>query len=271
MAVVVAKVELKTVTDASGMAALIKAGTFAVDEVIAVIGKTEGNGGVNDFTRILADQAFRGVLAELGHRSEADIRKIPMIWSGACDGVLTPHATVFARDARAGPASHSRMAIGTAMSPALLPEDIGRPAMVENVAEGVKAAMCDAGISDPADVHYVQTKTPLIKIDLVRDAESRGHHVACEVHDSTGVSTAPPRSALRSDSARSTCRAPSRSAKTWTSIHRSPRRGGYKRRRNLARLAGTARAAGGLHCRGRRQGPRQGATADWRHHVGRTL
>jgi hypothetical protein len=73
-----------------------------------------------------ADQAFRGVLAELGHRSEADIRKIPMIWSGVCDGVLT-HATVFARNARAGPASHSRMAIGTAMSPALLPEDIGRP------------------------------------------------------------------------------------------------------------------------------------------------
>src|SRR5258706_16312860 len=74
MAVVVAKVELKTVMDASGMAALIKAGTFATDEVIAVIGKTEGNGGVNDFTRILADQAFRGVLAELGHRSVADIR-----------------------------------------------------------------------------------------------------------------------------------------------------------------------------------------------------
>jgi ring-opening amidohydrolase-like protein len=112
--------------DASGMAALIKAGTFAADEVIAVIGKTEGNGGVNDFTRILADQPFRGVLAELGHRSEADIRKIPMIWSGGCDGVLTPHATVFARNARAGPASHSRMAIGTAMSP-----DDDRPPLLD--------------------------------------------------------------------------------------------------------------------------------------------
>ena len=30
--------------------------------MIAVIGKTEGNGGVNDYTRIIADRAFREVL-----------------------------------------------------------------------------------------------------------------------------------------------------------------------------------------------------------------
>jgi ring-opening amidohydrolase-like protein len=188
MAIVVAKLELKTVMDASGMEVCIKTGMFGADEVIAVIGKTEGNGGVNDFTRILADQAFRSVLTRLGHRGEADIAKIPMVWSGGCDGVITPHATVFARNAETGPASKSRVAIGTAMSAELLPEDIGRPAMVEKVAEGVKAAMRDAGISDVADVHYVQTKTPLLTIDSVRDAESRGHDVACEVHDSMGVS-----------------------------------------------------------------------------------
>ena len=60
--------------------------------------------------------------------------------------------------------------------------------MVEKVATAVKDAMRDAGISDPKDVHYVQTKTPLLTIDSVRDAESRGKHVACEVHDSMGVS-----------------------------------------------------------------------------------
>jgi cyanuric acid amidohydrolase len=188
MAIVVAKVELKTVMDASGMEALIKAGTFGADEVVAVIGKTEGNGGVNDFTRILADQAFRSVLVKQGHRNESDVAKVPMVWSGGCDGVLTPHATVFARNAKKGPASVARIAIGTAMSAELFPEDIGRPAMVEKVAEGVKAAMRDAGISDPADVHYVQTKTPLLTIDSVRDAASRSHDVACEVHDSMGVS-----------------------------------------------------------------------------------
>src|ERR1700731_2165528 len=116
MAIEVAKVELKTVQDASGLEGLIAAGKFSADEVIEVIGKMEGNGGVNDFTRILADQAFRGVLKKLGHRSEADMANIPMVWSGGYDGVITPHATVFARNVKTGPALQSRIAIGTAMS-----------------------------------------------------------------------------------------------------------------------------------------------------------
>ena len=188
MAIEVAKVELKNVQDASGMEALIGKGQFRADEVIAVIGKTEGNGGVNDFTRILADQAFRAVLRKLGSRSEQQIAKIPMVWSGGCDGVITPHATVFARNAKTGPASKSRLTIGTAMSVEILPEDIGRPAMVEKVADAVRAAMRDAGIDDPKDVHYVQTKTPLLTVDAVHDAHHRGKDVFCEVHESMGVS-----------------------------------------------------------------------------------
>jgi ring-opening amidohydrolase-like protein len=188
MAIEVVKVELKTVSDASGMADAIKTGQFTADEVIAVIGKTEGNGGVNDFTRILADESFRRVLLKHGKRSEADIKQIPMVWSGGCDGVITPHATIFARNDKKGPASKPRLAIGTAISATLLPEDIGRVAMVEKVAAAVKAAMKNAGIDNPKDVHYVQTKTPLLTIDSVLDAESRHQTVACEVHESMGVS-----------------------------------------------------------------------------------
>ncbi|MPZ55961.1 MAG: ring-opening amidohydrolase [Rhizobiales bacterium] len=188
MAIEVAKVELKTVQDASGLEACVRAGQFTADEVIAVIGKTEGNGGVNDFTRILADHAFRRALTKLGSRGEEAVAQIPMVWSGGCDGVITPHATVFARNGKTGSANKPRLAIGTAMSAEVKPEDIGRPAMVEIVADAVKAAMKDAGIDDPDDVHYVQTKTPLLTIDSVLDAESRGQHTACEVHDSMGVS-----------------------------------------------------------------------------------
>jgi barbiturase len=188
MAIEVAKVELKTVQDASGLEACFRKGQFFADQVIAVIGKTEGNGGVNDFTRILADQAFRRTLVKFGHRSEKEVAQIPMVWSGGCDGVITPHATVFARNRETGFESKSRLAIGTAMSAELLPEDIGRPEMVQKVADGVKAAMRNAGIEDAKDVHYVQTKTPLLTIDSVQDAESRGHSVACEVHNSMGVS-----------------------------------------------------------------------------------
>src|SRR4249919_951851 len=123
MAIEVAKVELKNVQDASGVEACIRNGRIKADEVIAVIGKTEGNGGVNDFTRILSDQAFRAVLKKHGTRSEAEIKQVPMVWSGGCDGVITPHATVFARNAKSGSFSNSRLAIGTALSAVLLPED----------------------------------------------------------------------------------------------------------------------------------------------------
>src|ERR1700733_1682852 len=129
MAIEVAKVELKTVQDASGLEELITAGKFGADEVIAVIGKTEGNGGVNDFTRILADQAFRRALLKHGSRCERDGGQIPMVWSGGCDGVIPPHATIFAHTAATGPAAQSRLTVGTAMSAELQPEDIGRPAM----------------------------------------------------------------------------------------------------------------------------------------------
>ena len=188
MAIEVAKVILKSVQDASGLEERILAGQFTADEVVAVIGKTEGNGGVNDFTRILSDQAFRAVLMRRGTRTAEAVKAIPMVWSGGCDGVITPHATVFAQTAKTGPAAQARLVIGTAMSPKILPEDIGRVAMVEKIAEGVRLAMQDAGISDARDVHYVQTKTPLLTIDAVRDAHSRGQTVACEVHDSMGVS-----------------------------------------------------------------------------------
>jgi len=188
VAVEVAKIEIKSVADASGLEECIRSGQMKADEVIAVVGKTEGNGGVNDFTRILADQAFRNVVMKMGTRSEEEVKQIPMVWSGGCDGIITPHATVFARNGKTGPADKSRLTIGTAMSPAILPEDIGRPAMVEKVAEGVRVAMKDAGISDPKDVHYVQTKTPLLTIETIKDAESRGHTVFCDVHESMGVS-----------------------------------------------------------------------------------
>jgi len=188
MAVEVAKVELKSVQDASGLEERILAGQFTADQVVAVVGKTEGNGGVNDFTRLLADHAFRRVLLKHGKRSEAEVATIPMVWSGGCDGVITPHATVFARNDRKGTADKARLVIGTAMSAELQPEDIGRPRMVEIVAEGVKAAMKNAGIEDPRDVHYVQTKTPLLTVDWVENAKRRGKTVACEVHDSMGVS-----------------------------------------------------------------------------------
>lgn len=176
------KVPLESVTDASGLVALIDEGAVDADRVLAVIGKTEGNGGVNDYTRILADRAFRDVLEEKGTRPRTEIDRIPIVWSGGTDGVISPHATIFAsrEPDPAGPVDAPRLTVGVAMSEVILPEDIGRPAMVTKVAEGVRNAMKTAGIADAADVHYVQTKTPLLTLETINDAKSRGHDVVTE-------------------------------------------------------------------------------------------
>ncbi len=178
----VRKVPIESVTDASGLARLIDDGVIEADRVIAVIGKTEGNGGVNDYTRIIADRAFREVLMTRGTRSAEEVAQIPIVWSGGTDGVISPHATVFATvPADSVPASDDpRLSVGYAMSEQILPEDIGRPAMVEKVAAGVRVAMERAGITDPADVHYVQTKTPLLTLETINDAKRRGKDVWTE-------------------------------------------------------------------------------------------
>jgi cyanuric acid amidohydrolase len=163
------------------------------DRVIAVIGKTEGNGGINDYTRIIADRAFREVLVEKGSRPLEEVKQIPIVWSGGTDGVISPHATIFATlpEDAVEKTDEPRLTVGFAMSEVLLPEDIGRVAMVEKVAEGVKRAMEAAGITDPADVHYVQTKTPLLTIETIREAHSRGKDTYYdEPHGSMDLSNA---------------------------------------------------------------------------------
>jgi barbiturase len=177
-AIEVRKVPIHSVSDASELTRLIDDGVIQADRVIAIIGKTEGNGGVNDYTRILADRAFREALVDKGADAEA-VKEIPIVWSGGTDGVISPHATIFA-STDAEPSDEPRLTVGYAMSEVLLPEDIGRTAMVTKVADAVKVAMERAGITDVADVHYVQTKTPLLTIDTISDAKRRGHDVFTE-------------------------------------------------------------------------------------------
>ncbi|HEX2356830.1 MAG TPA: ring-opening amidohydrolase [Micromonosporaceae bacterium] len=186
------KVALGHVSDASGLVELVESGVLDADRVIAVIGKTEGNGGVNDYTRILADRAFREALVATGTRPAEEVALVPIVWSGGTDGVLSPHATIFAT-ATAGPgsppAAEPRLTVGIAMSDPIRPEEIGRSGMIQKVAAGVREAMTRAGITDPADVHYVQTKTPLLTIHTIREAKSRGQTVWTEhTHESMDLS-----------------------------------------------------------------------------------
>jgi cyanuric acid amidohydrolase len=190
-AIEVRKVPIHSVADASELTKLLDDGALDADRVIAIIGKTEGNGGVNDYTRIIADRAFREVLIAKGTRTAAQVGQIPIVWSGGTDGVISPHATIFATI----PADKTlrteepRLSVGFAMSEYLGAEDIGRVSMITKVAAAVKEAMAKAGITDPADVHYVQTKTPLLTIHTIRDAISRGQTVKTDqIHESMDLS-----------------------------------------------------------------------------------
>src|SRR5215510_26583 len=86
--------------DVSGLMALIDTGRLDPSSIIAVLGKTEGNGGVNDFTREYAVAALCAALApRLGLEPRAVEAQIAFVMSGGTEGVLSPHLTVFARNA----------------------------------------------------------------------------------------------------------------------------------------------------------------------------
>ena len=188
----VRKVPLHSVSDASELAKLIDDGVIEADRVIAVIGKTEGNGGVNDYTRIIADRAFREVLAAKGSRSADEVKQIPIVWSGGTDGVISPHATIFATLPTGQAAGDRRAAAHGRLRDERAAAARGhRPDRDDHARSPtrVKVAMERAGITDPADVHYVQTKTPLLTIHTIRDAKSRGKTVWTEnTHESMDLS-----------------------------------------------------------------------------------
>src|SRR5205807_3377562 len=58
------KVGMRAPDDVSEAARLLDARAFSAEHVVAILGKTEGNGGVNDFTRALATLSFRMLIAE---------------------------------------------------------------------------------------------------------------------------------------------------------------------------------------------------------------
>src|SRR5436189_6474086 len=118
-AIEVRKEPIHSVSDASELTRLVDEGAIHADRVIAIIGKTEGNGGVNDYTRIIADRAFREALVAGGAPAD-QVKEVPIVWSGGTDGVISPHATIFATT-DAEPSDEPRLTVGFAMSEQLLP------------------------------------------------------------------------------------------------------------------------------------------------------
>ena len=74
--------------DVSGLARCIEDGALDPERLVAILGKTEGNGCVNDFTRAFAVSTLKAVLGAAGEG-------VTMVMSGGTEGGLSPHLVTF--------------------------------------------------------------------------------------------------------------------------------------------------------------------------------
>ena len=165
--------------DVSGLMALIDSGALEPSSILAVLGKTEGNGGVNDLTREYAVAALCTALSSHLKLAPREVEaRIAFVMSGGTEGVLSPHITVFTRspapESVGENPSEKRLSVGVAHTRDFLPEEIGRDAQIDETTKAVEAAMRDASIEAVSDVHFVQVKCPLLTSERVQDAAARG-------------------------------------------------------------------------------------------------
>lgn len=177
--------------DLRGVQALIDTGALVPAHIVAVMGKTEGNGCVNDHTRDFAATSWCHFLGpHLGCSPAQVAERVALVMSGGTEGVLSPHFTVFTRSRVPAPGhTDKRLVVGIAHTGDFLPEELGRAAQITATATATRAAMTDAGITDPADVHFVQVKCPLLTAAKVQAALTRGvQPVTQDAYESMGFS-----------------------------------------------------------------------------------
>jgi cyanuric acid amidohydrolase len=169
--------------DTAPLAAAIAAGEVDPATIVAIVGKTEGNGCVNDFTRGYATLSLKLLLADSLKCAPSEIdKRVAIVMSGGTEGGLSPHLLVFCREpaSASAPTAGPRLAIGVGLTRAFAAEEIGRAPQIAATAEAVAAALADAGIGSPADVHFVQIKCPLLTKERIEEAARRGASVATE-------------------------------------------------------------------------------------------
>ena len=175
-----------TPADTAGLQKLADEGKIKPDNLVALVGKTEGTGFHDDWGRVWADVALRGWTAGLlGVPVDEVAKHVIFVLSGGCPGVITPHIAAVTREwvEVDGPSERKGLVVGRAGSDPIAPEEVGRMGMIRKVAAATDKAMKDAGLTDPNDVHLVMVKVPGLTVASIHDAESRGKTVVS--HDLT--------------------------------------------------------------------------------------
>ncbi|AFR50980.1 ring-opening amidohydrolase [Gordonia sp. KTR9] len=136
---------------------------YSADDVLAVVGKTEGNGCVNDFSRTLAAAAWE---PRIGPDAVT-------VFSGGTEGVLAPHVNLLIADDTHDPRHDRGLVAAVGETPVIPPEDLGRVGQMEAVRDTVAKLVVDLGISAD-DVHLVLVKCPLLTSTDITGLRDRG-------------------------------------------------------------------------------------------------
>lgn len=133
------------------------------EDILAVIGKTEGNGCVNDFSRTLASAVWEP-------RLTADA---VTVFSGGTEGVLAPHVNLLVADDSHDPRHDRGLVAAVGTTPVIPPEELGREGQMDAVRDTVAKLLVDLGVS-VGDVHLVLVKCPLLTSTDMAEMRSRG-------------------------------------------------------------------------------------------------
>ncbi|MBX9591848.1 MAG: ring-opening amidohydrolase [Hyphomonadaceae bacterium] len=160
--------------DVSQVAALFDRKAVDPAHVVAIMAQTEGD----PYARGYATLAMEVLLSErLGLSRQEVFAKIPMMMIGGVGGIMSPHIYLFIKQPGGAPAQGKRLALGVASSRELKPEEYGTMVQVDLVAETVRQAMRDAGITHPSQVECVEVKCPAMTPARIADAEKRNQKV----------------------------------------------------------------------------------------------
>lgn len=156
MKIVVHRFLTSSPEDMTGLETAVRKGKIDPARIACVIGKTEGDGGITDPTRNQAIRAFVRFLVKQCGWSEAETHeRVVLSFSGGCEGVVTPHHTIFVREEGKSIPGKKRLGLAIGHTREFRPEEIGRRPQIEETAEVVHRLIEKAQLEE---VHLVQAK-----------------------------------------------------------------------------------------------------------------
>lgn len=166
-------------SDTTPLTSLLKLG-YTRSDILGIIGKTEGNGCVNDFSRTLAAFVWENLLlhpdtetgTSTGTSGTSTGGTSVVIFSGGTEGVLSPHVTFVVRKRRQekgeGEGKEKRTGLKAAVGRTwqLQPWEIGGKSQVDCVAVTVRKMLEEEKIR-PEQVALVLVKCPLLTSEKI--------------------------------------------------------------------------------------------------------